>query len=92
MSTRLANSLEFSVESIPPIVSVVLTDSKKAGGNLSLIALFRSGPKLNLFALGNVCYHDVGVLSLHVGVVILLLGNRRKGETFKGKTRYEFWI
>ena len=56
------------------------------------MALLRNGPKLNLFALGNVCYHGVGVLSLHVGLVILLLGNRRKGETFEGKTRYEFWI
>ena len=71
MSTRLANSSEFSVESIPPIVSIILTDSKKVGGNLSLIALFRNDPKLNLFVLGNVCYHGVGVLSLYIGVVIV---------------------
>ena len=69
MSTRLANSSEFSAESIPPIVSIILTYSKKVGGNLSLIALLRNGRKLNLFALRNVCYHGVGVLSLHVGVL-----------------------
>lgn len=33
------------------------------------MALFRNGPKLNLFALENFCYR-VGVLSLYVGVVI----------------------
>lgn len=77
MSTRLANSSEFSEESIPPIVSIILTDSKKGGGNLSLIALLRNGPKLNLFALGNVCDHDVGVLSLYVGVVIVKQSAKR---------------
>ena len=71
MSTRLSNSSEFSTESIPPIVSIILTDSKKGGGNLSLIALFRNGPNLNLFALEKVCYHVVEVLSLHIVVVIV---------------------
>lgn len=85
MSTRLANSSEFSVESIPPIVSIILTDSKKVGGNLSLIALFRNGPKLNVFALGNVCYHGVGVLSLYIGVVIVKQSAKRRNFRRKKK-------
>jgi len=62
----------------------MLTDSKKGGGNLSLMALFRNGPKLNLFALENFCYH-VGVLSLYVGAVIVKHSAKRRNFRRKNK-------